>query len=253
MSHMHIPDGVLPAWIVVAGWLIAGAGLALALGSLPSRADRRPALLGVMSALMLVAMSLELVPIAYHVNLTVLTGIVIGPALGFVAAFVVNLMLAFFGHGGITVVGLNTLTTGLETVLGFYFFRLLGPPLSRRGRVGLAGALATVLALATGTGLMIGIVAASNVNPGIATPQAAAIEPGNLSFRNPFSGGVLTWEVLPGAHDAAAAPPVGLATFVELVLALGAIGWTIEAFITAIVVRYVALVRPDLVRRRSSA
>ena len=76
---------------------------------------------------MLVGMSTEFVPIAYHINLTVLAGIIVGPAMGFLAAFIVDLILALFGHGGITVVGLNTLIVGAECALGSLIFRGLVP------------------------------------------------------------------------------------------------------------------------------
>ena len=45
--------------------------------------SRKIPLLGVVAALMLVGMSTEFVPIAYHVNLAVLAGIIVGPAMGF--------------------------------------------------------------------------------------------------------------------------------------------------------------------------
>jgi cobalt/nickel transport system permease protein len=53
--------------------------------------------------------------LAYHVNLSVVAGILLRPSLGFLAAFITNLMLAFSGQG-ITVIGLNTLLLGSEAV-----------------------------------------------------------------------------------------------------------------------------------------
>ena len=75
-----------------------------------------------MAAVMVLGASVEIVPIAYHVNLTVFSGILLGPSLIFLATFVVNVILALFGHGGITVIGLNTLTLSIEGILGYYFF-----------------------------------------------------------------------------------------------------------------------------------
>ena len=113
MSHIHIPDGVLPLWLVAAGWVMTLALLFLIARRLSGPEGRRKIpLLGVMAALMLVGMSTEFVPIAYHVNLSVLAGIIVGPAMGFLAAFIVDLILALFGHGGITVVGLNSSSSG---------------------------------------------------------------------------------------------------------------------------------------------
>ncbi len=245
MSHLHIPDGVMPLWIIAAGWALTAALLALAVRTTRQGEERRLPLLGVMAALMLVGMSLELVPIGYHINLTVIAGIVLGPALGFIAAFLVNLILAFFGHGGITVVGLNTLVIGAEMALGYYLFHGFRSLLRDRVGVGWEAAATTLFALATSTLLMIGIVALSNVNPAEAAPEASAVEPGTLTFRNPFGEGLLRLEAFP-EHEAARSQ-LDLATFAKLVLGLGAIGWTLEAVITGLLASYVALVRPDLV------
>ena len=51
-------------------------------------------------------------------NFAALAGMMLGPALSFVSVFVVNLILALLGHGGITAVGINTLTIGIEAALG---------------------------------------------------------------------------------------------------------------------------------------
>src|SRR5512137_2829947 len=131
MTHMHIPDGILPVWLWVSGLLAMAAVLAVCLFRLRSM-DRRKKipLLGVLSAAMLVAMSLEILPIAYHLNLSVVAGILLGPSLGFIAAFIVNSMLALLGHGGITVMGLNTLLLGAEAMLGHALFYVITKRLS---------------------------------------------------------------------------------------------------------------------------
>ena len=141
-----------------------------------------------MAALMLVGMTVEIVPIAYHLNLAVMAGIVLGPVLGFLAAFIVNLMLAFFGHGGITVVGLNTLVVAMEAVLGFYLFRAAVSGLARWvPSLRWAAAGATVVALALSTTAMIGIVALSSLGGG-----GVPVEHDKLSFHNPFEAGLVS-------------------------------------------------------------
>jgi len=210
---------------------------------------RQLPLLGVMAAVMLVGMSTEIVPIAYHANLSVLGGIVLGPALGFLAALIVNLMLALFGHGGITVVGLNTLVVGAEAVLGHYLFRGFWFLLGRRQRSpGTAAALATGLTLIMSTLLMIGIVGLSNLDPTVQT--GGSVE--NLSFRNPLEHGFVASE-FGGEHGgttAAASHPLDLASFARLVLILGLAGWVMEAALTGAIVGFVYKVRPDLVTGR---
>src|SRR5882672_4121475 len=88
MTHLHIGDGVLPAWL----WA-SGLGLALVLAGLASYAHRhdradRLALLSALSAVMLAAMSVPLGPFG-HLSLAPLVGILLGPGLGFLAALVV--------------------------------------------------------------------------------------------------------------------------------------------------------------------
>jgi cobalt/nickel transport system permease protein len=252
LSHIHIPDGVLPVWLVAAGWAITILLLALVSWRL-SRTDsgRQLPLLGVMAAMMLVGMSVEIAPIAYHTNLSVLAGIVLGPALGFLAAFIVNLILALFGHGGITVVGLNTLVVGAEAALGYYLFRAIWSLLRRRQRSpSLSAGITAAIALLVSTLLMIGIVGLSDLGP---STQAAAALPEDLSFQNPFEHGLLAseWSET-GQHGASpTAPPVDILTFAKLVVVFGVAGWVIEALLIGAIVGFVHKVRPDLVGGRS--
>ena len=217
MTHLHIPDGILPVWLWISGLVLMMLVLAACIYRLRGM-DRRikVPLLGVLSAAMLVAMNLEVLPLAYHLNLSVATGILLGPSLGFVAAFIVNLMLALLGHGGITVMGLNTLLLGTEAMLGHTLFFLLPSRLPVFWRA----ALATVLALFVVTCLLIGIVAFSHLEA----------------------------ETFIHRHDEVgdAAGRTSLAAFAVLVLSLGALGWLIEGAITGGVLRFIAQVKPDL-------
>ena len=217
MTHLHIPDGVLPAWLWVSGFIVMALALAVSLFRLRGMdMKKKIPLLGTLSAAMLVAMTLEIFPIAYHINLSVIAGILLGPSLGFVAAFIANLMLAFMGHGGITVIGLNTLLLGSEAVLGHVFFYLLMKRLPVFWRAGTAA----VLALATSTLFLIGIVAASNLDPGL-------FGEGADHGHGPFGR-------------------VSVPLFATMALSLGALGWLIEAAITGAVVKFISQVKPDL-------
>ena len=63
MSHLHIPDGVLPLWIVVAGWVVTGGALLLVSRYLTgSEVARRLPLLAVMATFMTVVQSVALPP-----------------------------------------------------------------------------------------------------------------------------------------------------------------------------------------------
>ena len=245
MSHIHIPDGVLPLWLVAAGWIATAVLLGLAARNARGEQMRRKVpLVGAVAALMLVGMSSEIIPIAYHINLTVLAGILLGPWMSIIAAFVVNVILALIGHGGVTVVGLNTLVITTEMVVGWALFTAIVRAMGQR-RAGLAAALTTVVSLALSTTLLVGIVALGG-SPA-ATRESGAFDPTTLTFANPFEEGVVTNVLLEAEEAEAEQPELSVQRFALMVFGLGFFGWLIEAAITALVVGFVARVRPGLV------
>ncbi|MFI5323174.1 MAG: energy-coupling factor ABC transporter permease [Thermodesulfobacteriota bacterium] len=231
MSHMHIPDGVLPVWIVLAGWIATALILAFCIRRVGSvDLNRKIPLIGIISALMIVGMTLEIVPIGYHVNLSVIAGIVLGPALAFISVFIVNLIISMFGHGGVTVVGLNTLIIGAEAVLGYYLFQLFRLVMGGKS-LGWESALATFLSLSLSTCLMLGIIYFSQVSP-------ERIE--NIGHVVSVIGnGVST--------NRAAGTGINFSRFAKTVFILSPLGWVLEAVITGLVIKYVSHVRPDLI------
>ena len=225
MTHMHIPDGILPVWLWLSGLFLMALALSVCLFSLRSMdAKKKIPLLGAVSAVMLVSMSLptELILPLYHINLSVVAGILLGPALGFVAAFIANVMLALMGHGGITVLGLNTLLLGSEAVLGHAMFSLLGGRLPVFWRA----AVVTVLTLFTTTLLLIGMVRVSHIDVD-----------------------AVLHDHEDGIHAQATSEPA-TTTFALAVLTLGSFGWLIEAAVTGAVVKFIAQVKPDLLKHR---
>lgn len=270
MSHIHIPDGVLPLWLWLTGWIVA-----LAVVSVASRmaiaedVRRKVPLLGVVSALMLVAMSSEIVPIAYHINLTVLGAILLGPVLAPIAAFIVVTILALLGHGGVTVIGLNTLVISAEMLIGLALFRTLIGVLGRK-RPSISAGLATVVTLALSTLLLVGIVWLGGGNA--TGRETGALDPAELRFENPFAEGVFSLGLFtadehdeepgsdeqPGGDTSKAEQESGtsedahgsglsVGRFAAVVFTLGPPGWLIEALIIATIVGFVAKVRPALV------
>jgi cobalt/nickel transport system permease protein len=250
MTHIHIPDGVLPLWLWLGGWVLTLAMLWLAgrAGS-DAEARRRVPLLAVVAAMMLVAMSSEIVPLAYHLNLTVIAGTLLGPVLSPIAAFIVCAILALLGHGGVTVIGLNTLLITAEMVIGGALVRALISALGRR-RVPLAAGLATVVTLAITTTMLVGIVALAGTTRATAR-ESGALDPGTLRFSNPVSDGVFKVGLFSGGEAppsaaASAETQVSVARFAAVVFVLGPIGWALEALVTALMLGYVARVRPSL-------
>jgi cobalt/nickel transport system permease protein len=217
MTHIHVPDGVLPTWLVIAGWVATA--ILLSVGARSMRANepaRRVPMLGMVSALMLVAMSFEIVPLAYHLNLTVVAGALLGPAAAFVSAFVVATVLALLGHGGVSVIGLNAALLGAEIALGWGAFTVARRFLARRD--GPAAGVATLITLAITTSLLVAMVALANV----AAPGVALMEEG---------------------------AGLSVGRFAGVVFVLGPLGWMLEAVVTGIIIGYVGRVRPAMLSR----
>jgi len=115
MSHLHIPDGVLPPIVWIAGALLCA--LALGWSTLATRHDgpQRIAFRGALGGIMLAVMAIPM-PITgfdYCMTLAGPVGVLLGPAAAFQVGFVVVVILALMGQGGFTVIGLNALVLGL--------------------------------------------------------------------------------------------------------------------------------------------
>ncbi len=156
MTHLHIPDGVLP----LAVWL-PGLALALVLLALSARAAGRAgpqglAYQGALGALVVAAMAIEvpLGPLEYHLTLVGPVGVLLGPAGIFQVAFVANAILALVGHGGLTVVGLNALVLGAGGALA----RPVYLALARGRRPPAAMAVATAVTQAVSGLLWLAVV-----------------------------------------------------------------------------------------------
>lgn len=171
MSHLHVPDGILPGWVLAAGYVAAALLLAVAAWRV-RRADwgRLAPRLAAMSALMLLAMSVPLGVLPYHLNLTILAGILLGPAPSVLAVACVGLFLALVGHGGITVLGLNTVLLAGEAALGWVLFgvgrRFLAPAVA----AALATAVTLVVAAAAAVAMLVVSLGGSDFIPGRFVP-----------------------------------------------------------------------------------
>ena len=137
----HIPDGVLSAPVLIGGAVATAAGVAIALRRLDT--DRIPQT-AVLTAVFFVAslVHIPIGPTSVHPLLNGLMGLVLGWAA--VPAILVGLVLqaAFFGFGGITVLGVNTVNIALPALV---IAAIIGPPLRTAvspRRIVLLGALA---------------------------------------------------------------------------------------------------------------
>ena len=160
MSHLHIPDGVLPVAVWLPG-LAAGLLLLMWSARLARGASRQQvAYQGALGALVLVAMAVEvpLGPLEYHLTLVGPVGVLLGPAATFQVAFIASAILALVGHGGLTVVGLNALVLGAGGALARPMYLALArraqPPAAMAGATAVAQAVSGALWLAT---VMLGL------------------------------------------------------------------------------------------------
>ena len=188
-----------------------------------------------MAAAMILGASVEIIPIAYHVNLTVISGILLGPSLILLATFVTNTILAMFGHGGITVIGLNSLIFSIEGILGYFLFHLFW---RMTRRVPLSGFLATFLSLIVSTSSMIGIVSL-----GVSHYEQLIHQEGKGIIGFEFGK-----EKESSPQESGPEKDVNLKRFVMILLPFTFIGWILEGVITSLIARYIHKLRPDLLR-----
>lgn len=142
---MHIVDGALANPVVIGSAILAIAGMARGLKDLDM--ERIPAA-GVLSAAFFVAalIHVPIGPSSAHLLLNGVAGLILGWA-AFPAIFVGLLLQAiFFGFGGITVLGVNTLTIALPAVMVHYLCRA-GARSGRTSMAALWGGLAGGLAV----------------------------------------------------------------------------------------------------------
>ncbi len=237
MSHIHIPDGILPMWLVLVGWLLTSFFLFLSIKRVKKQeVARKLPYIGIVSAIMIVAMMLEIIPIAYHFNLSVIAGIILGPAMAFISVFVVDLIIAMFGHGGITVIGLNALVIGTEAVAGYYFFHFFVKTLKNISNTyGYSAFIATICSLLVSCALMIGIVFASNLDP--STEKIEKINNQNVFLEKS--------DLIEHGHNHV--HTIDASRFTKTVIPLSIIGWILEALITGFVIKYIHRIRSSLI------
>lgn len=127
---MHLPDGIVPVEMALAGYGASAALAALSLARIKALPDpqaeipRVAMLTTVFFAASLVAVPVP--PVSVHLVLAGLMGVMLGwfafPAI-LVGLF---LQAVLFGHGGITTLGLNGLIMGLPALLAAGLWRLGG-------------------------------------------------------------------------------------------------------------------------------
>lgn len=242
MSHLHIPDGLLPMT-----WVAVWSAFAIAFFMISMYMLRRNwgariiARISIFAAVMILAMSVEWFGV-YHLNLAVLAGILLGPWAGFIAQALANVILALMGHGGITSLGLNIVIVGTEAMVGYLIFKAMSllmmrawsgrpvPEHRRPRRLGLSAFVATIISLMISFSFMVSAVGFS------------------------LGGWDAVSETLAHNHnhlESQAEPPdqsnissFSLSNFVKVMAIPALVGWPAESILVAAMVSYIASVRP---------
>ena len=251
MSHIHIPDGVLPLWLWVLGYILIGIYFIFAaLYVTKYNKQSKLPLISVMTALMLLTMSVPIpFPVPYHINLAVLAGIILGPVLSFFAIFTSNLLLAFTSHGGITVIGLNTLVISIEAALGYLIFRFI---YKKSNKIFLSTFIATFSALIISAIFTIGIVYAGTHNfsslahnechQGCNTIEHKASVHHDEKHIDEETIALNDKHI---EHDQDE-ENFNIKKFLSIMLIFGFIGWLLESALTGFIVSYIKKVKADI-------
>ncbi|MBV1758932.1 MAG: energy-coupling factor ABC transporter permease [Dethiosulfatibacter sp.] len=235
MSHVHIPDGIIPFYLWLPGYILTFVIIYFVIKRSSNEQIKRVLpFTGIAAALMLIGMSVPLIIIPVHISLAVLTGILIGPKMAFLVVFVVSMILAMFGHGGITIVGLNTLVIGSEVFIGAMLFKKLA-----KNNLVIGTSIATVIALIVSMSMMVAIIGTYAGFAEVLPHEAVEhVEEEHLDE---------------GDHDDSdlteAVSEINYLAFsgwVALIMIV-VVGVGLETLITVLIIRYFYKVRPDLI------
>jgi len=118
---VHISDGVMPLEVLAAGFVITGALLLLTMRGIS--AEEIPRISLITAALFVASLvHFPVGPTSVHLIMNGLAGIVLGKR-AFASVFVaLTLQAILFQHGGISVIGLNSLNMGIPALLAWQVF-----------------------------------------------------------------------------------------------------------------------------------
>lgn len=156
---MHISDGILTETTAGQIILAAGTGLALAgtaVGLRKTDYEKIPQVAVLSSAFFVASLiHVKVGPTSVHLILNGLMGLILGWAA--FPAFLVALFLQaiFFGHGGLTTLGLNTFNFGASSLLCYYLFNASLRSVRSKLAAGIIGACAGALSILLAASLVM--------------------------------------------------------------------------------------------------
>ncbi len=162
--HIHIPDGVFPSWIWISGIIILIPLILLAV-YFTKKDKKKLVVASAITALMLIVFSIEV--FGYHLNFTALSGMILGPWWSLLSITIVNIFLALFGHGGVTVAPINILINWVEAIIAFIIFKFVLVKIKNIKLKSSLSGITVFFALFISFILFIGIIALAGINPAL--------------------------------------------------------------------------------------
>jgi ABC-type Co2+ transport system permease subunit len=162
--HIHIPDGVFPPWLWISGILIIIPLIILAI-YFTKKDNKKLVLASAITALMLIVFSIEV--FGYHLNFTALSGMILGAWWSLLSITIVNIFLALFGHGGVTVAPINILINWVEALIAFFIFRFVLSKIKNFRLKSSISGITVFFSLFISFILFIGIIALAGINPSL--------------------------------------------------------------------------------------
>lgn len=245
--HIHIPDGVMPIWLWLAGFLITVILLVIVIPKFKKEIKKNP-LVGMMAAVALLVMSIPL-GLPVHLNLMVLIGLMVGVRWSLVIALIVNFILASFGHGGLTIVGLNTLLLWLQAIAGIFLFRFF---IKFFKNYFACASTATFISLFLSFLLLVGIVTVSQIDPRNFLSHKHKDQAVETAYHENHESGANIGEIEKetehiNEQGTLAHTQISLVIFAILSLPIFLLGAVIESIVTGFVVQFIKRVKPELI------
>lgn len=118
---MHLAEGIVPVYTLAAGGALAAAGTVIGLRRMD---DDRVIQVAVMSSALFVASLIHVPagPVPVHLILNGLAGVILGWAIFPAYLTALLLQVLFFGYGGITTLGVNTVIMAAPGLLCHFLF-----------------------------------------------------------------------------------------------------------------------------------
>lgn len=227
---MHISEGVLPAGVLAAGWVVLIILLIATIWwsrkRLGNISEKVP-LIAVVTAAFFVAclFKVPVPPTSLHLVLSGLVGILLGP-LSLICIFIGLLLQALlFQNGGITVLGVNSVVMGLPAIIAWLVYKAL----SKKTKTSISAGLASAFSIFLSTLLLAAVFYVSGITFGGLAVLAETVS--EVTILSKISTALVN-------------SPFGLTVFLLLLMNLPLM--IIEGIISAFIVPFIKKVKPEM-------